>query len=279
MLLRVQHQLLYSYSEPVMLDPHVLYLHPLSTPFLRVKHFDLQIIPKPTFLIKNLDAENNIQFVTYYQQATSSLAIMMEAEVENTQENPFDFIVYPFDSQQIPFDYPDQVKSLLQPYLIKDNITPLVQEFAQQVLSKAKANTLSFLLQLNQTIFQNFAYEVRDEGIAQSPETTLQLRKGSCRDFVVLYMAVCRTFGLAARLVSGYSYSNADEPQYLHAWAEVYLPGAGWRGYDPTQNCMAADSHIPLAASASLDNITPVRGVYRGLAQSSLLTLVKISQC
>lgn len=279
MLLRVQHQLLYSYSEPVMLDPHVLYLHPLSTPFLRVKHFDLQIIPKPTFLIKNLDAENNIQFVTYYQQATSSLAIMMEAEVENTQENPFDFIVYPFDSQQIPFDYPDQVKSLLQPYLIKDNITPLVQEFAQQVLLKAKANTLSFLLQLNQTIFQNFAYEVRDEGIAQSPETTLQLRKGSCRDFVVLYMAVCRTFGLAARLVSGYSYSNADEPQYLHAWAEVYLPGAGWRGYDPTQNCMAADSHIPLAASASLDNITPVRGVYRGLAQSSLLTLVKISQC
>lgn len=279
MLLRVQHQLLYSYSEPVMLDPHVLYLHPLSTPFLRVKHFDLQIIPKPTFLIKNLDAENNIQFVTYYQQATSSLAIMMEAEVENTQENPFDFIVYPFDSQQIPFDYPDQVKSLLQPYLIKDNITTLVQEFAQQVLSKAKANTLSFLLQLNQTIFQNFAYEVRDEGIAQSPETTLQLRKGSCRDFVVLYMAVCRTFGLAARLVSGYSYSNADEPQYLHAWAEVYLPGAGWRGYDPTQNCMAADSHIPLAASASLDNITPVRGVYRGLAQSSLLTLVKISQC
>lgn len=279
MLLRVQHQLLYSYSEPVMLDPHVLYLHPLSTPFLRVKHFDLQIIPKPTFLIKNLDAENNIQFVTYYQQATSSLAIMMEAEVENTQENPFDFIVYPFDSQQIPFDYPDQVKSLLQPYLIKDNITPLVQEFAQQVLLKAKANTLSFLLQLNQTIFQNFAYEVRDEGIAQSPETTLQLRKGSCRDFVVLYMAVCRTFGLAARLVSGYSYSNADEPQYLHAWAEVYLPGAGWRGYDPTQNCMATDSHIPLAASASLDNITPVRGVYRGLAQSSLLTLVKISQC
>lgn len=279
MLLRVQHQLLYSYSQPITLDPHVLYLHPLATPFLRVKRFDLQITPKPTFLVRNLDAENNIQFVTYYQQSTSSLAIMMETEVENTQENPFNFIVYPFDSQQIPFTYPDQVKLLLQPYLVSNDVEPSVQEFAQQVVSKANWNTLAFLLQLNKAIFENFAYEVRDEGMAQSPERTLQLRKGSCRDFVVLYMAVCRMFGIATRLVSGYSYSSADEPQYLHAWAEVYLPGAGWRGYDPTQNCMVADSHIPLAASASLDNITPVRGVYRGHAQSSLLTLVKISKC
>ena len=102
MLLRVQHQILYAYSEPVTLDPHVLYLYPRTSPFVEVTQFELLIEPQPSLLVRNLDAEGNTQYITYYQGLTTNLSISMVVTVRNTLTNPFEFILYPFSAQNLP---------------------------------------------------------------------------------------------------------------------------------------------------------------------------------
>ena len=138
-------------------------------------------------------------------------------------------------------------------------------------------------MQINEFIFKNFAYEIREEGAPNTPEVTLLSRKGSCRDYAVLFSALCRAMGLATRFVSGY-YTGAapvdlpNQTHHLHAWVEVFLPGGGWRGYDPTQHEVVSGNHIPLAASCLPEEITPVYGTYRGAATSILTTNVFIER-
>lgn len=274
--LRIHHQLLYQYSSAVKLDPHVLYLHPQPRPYLHVSRYNLLIEPTPTRLVQNMDVEGNVQHIVYYQQPTEQLIISAEIEITNSSGNPFNFLLYPFETLRLPIKYSETVRKLLQPYLVLEGVTTLVDQMARQLAAQVNWETMRFFTHLNAFICNNFAYEVRDEGSHLPPEHTLISRKGSCRDYVALYMAVCRTLGVAARFVSGYYYGQPDAPQYLHAWAEVYLPGAGWRGFDPTQNCMAGENHIPLASSSIPERVTPVWGTYRGSAKAHLLTQVSI---
>jgi transglutaminase-like putative cysteine protease len=169
-------------------------------------------------------------------------------------------------------------------YLRKQNVTTLIDQVARSVAASAGWNTSQFLVGLNEYIFKNFAYEVREEGMPFEPEKTLLEQRGSCRDFAVFFVACCQTLGLAARFVSGYQYLSPDklidptQPQDLHAWAEVYLPGGGWRGFDPTQNASVTDSYIPLAASAFPQNVSPITGTFAGNAGFSFNAGVQITQ-
>lgn len=277
MKLRVSHELRYDYSAAVSLEPHTLYLYPRIYPHQRLLDYQLHIDPLPNKLVMNVDSEGNVQQLVYINNQTDSLVVRAEMEVESNLYNAYDFVLFPFETQRIPFNYSDVDRKLLEPYLERSAVTTLIEQYARQIASEAKWQTVPFLSHLCTTIRNNFVYQTRDVGPATSAEVTLINRTGSCRDYAVLYIAACRSIGLAARFVSGYLYGNPQQEHELHAWAEVYLPGAGWRGFDPTEGSVVINHHVSLAASFFHDRLAPVAGIFRGTARSSLTATVAIT--
>ncbi|MGV3558996.1 transglutaminase family protein [Larkinella arboricola] len=277
MKLRVRHELRYNYSAMVSLEPHTLYLYPRIYPHQRLLDYQLSIDPVPGKQVLNVDSEGNVQQLVYINAQTDSLVIRADMEVESDLYNAYDFVLFPFETQRIPFNYTDADRKLLEPYLERSAVTTLIEQYARQIASEAKWQTVPFLSHLCTTIRNNFVYETRREGAATSAEMTLINRKGSCRDYAVLYIAACRSIGLAARFVSGYLYGNPQQEHELHAWAEVYLPGAGWRGFDPTEGSVVINHHVSLAASFFHDRLAPVAGIFRGTARSTMTATVSIT--
>ncbi|MGA0555455.1 transglutaminase family protein [Larkinella sp. VNQ87] len=277
MKLRVTHELRYDYSAAVALEPHTLYLYPRIYPHQRLADYQLLIDPLPGKLVMNVDIEGNVQQLIYFSNLTDSLVVRADMEVESDLYNAYDFVLFPFETQRIPFQYSDADRKLLEPYLERSGVTTLVEQYARQIASEAKWQTVPFLSHLCTTIRNNFAYETRDLGPATSAEMTLISRNGSCRDYAVLYIAACRSIGLAARFVSGYLYGNPQQEHELHAWAEVYLPGAGWRGFDPTEGSVVINHHVSLAASFFHDRLPPLSGIFRGQARSNMTARVSIT--
>jgi transglutaminase-like putative cysteine protease len=151
----------------------------------------------------------------------------------------------------------------LQPYLCPYTINPdpVAVQLAQEISLEVEGNTLSFLSNLNQHIYLNCQYTTRHKGDAWAPAITWNRKEGSCRDLAVLFMDVCRAVGIATRFVSGYQEGDPDTEDYhLHGWVEAYIPGGGWRGYDPTHGLAVADRHISLVASAFPRYTIPVSG-------------------
>jgi transglutaminase-like putative cysteine protease len=274
----IEHELDYQYSNAVFLEPHYLYLHPKRSSLLTLLSYEIEVSPQPSTIAKNLDSFDNIQYILFFKDTTSSLNIKVKSLVETTAFNPLSFLYHPFESSNLPIKYSADLEKVLSPYLVKEGITTLIDETARQIAASVNWNTTAFLTALNAYINQ-FAYEIREEGLPHTPETTLLSRKGSCRDYSVLYMAMCRALGVAARFVSGYYYIDSENPdriQYLHAWVEVYLSGGGWRGFDPTQNCLVSGNHIPVGTSAIPQMVTPISGTFRGSAVSIFEAKVKI---
>ncbi len=199
-------------------------------------------------------------------------------EIISQEVNPFHFIYFPFGTEMLPFKYPDKELILLQPYLTDEGVTTLIDQFARQLAAEVGWKTTDFLTRISAHIRDNFVYEKRLEGVANSPETTLVSRRGTCRDYAVLMIAACKALGLAARFVSGYCYGSELQAHELHAWVEVYLPGAGWRGFDPTEGRIVDFHYIALASSAQAELINPILGGFRGTAVSSLNAFVTIQQ-
>ncbi len=275
MYISVWHQLRYQYDQPVVLNPHTMYLYPRTYPYQRLQRYDLQIDPVPSKVVRNVDVEGNVQQIIYFAGPTDHLTITAETEVDSEPFNSLDFVLFPFDTQQVPFNYAPNVKSLLMPYLVRDGVTVAVDTWARQIATGVAWQTVPFLLALSDAIRQ-FMYVVREEGAPLLPEQTLLGRSGSCRDYTTLYMAACRSLGLAARFVSGYLFGSMQQEHQLHAWAEVYLPGAGWRGFDPTENTVVVNNHVFLASSARAELTAPVSGTFTGKANSTLDADVRI---
>lgn len=283
MIAKIKHLLSYRYSTAINLEPHILYLHPRKSSLLTIHSCTLDVNPKPIQISKNLDPEGNIQNILFFINPTNFLKIEMNTVVETTEFNPFDFVYFPFESKSLPLNYTHSYQKTLSPYLGLEGVSTIVDQAARQIASQAKWNTSAFLSDLNEFIYSQFTYEIREEGAPNSAEYTLVNRRGSCRDYAVLFSAMCRALGLAARFVSGYYVGVApvdvpNQTHHLHAWVEVYLPGGGWHGYDPTQHEVVAGNHIPLAASCSPEEINPVFGSYRGSATSELITEVIIDR-
>lgn len=274
--IHVIHQMRYEYSAPITLGPHTLCLYPRPGAALRMVQFEMNIEPTPTKLIRNLDAEGNVQHLAFFEGKTERLFIHAESEVSTHLDNPFDFWLYPFETQTFPFTYPKTLLRILRPYLTHGDVTPEVMAFARAAAEEVDWQTMPFLTRLNEVIRTGFAYEIREQGKPFSPKQLLLTRRGSCRDYTVLYLAACRALGLAARFVSGYRLGTPAENRHLHAWAEVYLPGGGWRGFDPTQNCLADHTYVPLAASARPELVTPSKGTFSGRARGTLHTKLQI---
>ena len=182
--------------------------------------------------------------------------------METKQSNPFDYLLESW-AFSLPLDYPSSLLAQLHPYLQGGGalLEPEAWTLAQDLLLEVHHNTVAFLSALTQHLYQNCQYLTREQGDPWPAGVTWRRRQGSCRDLVVLWMEACRAVGLAARFVSGYEEGVPDQDErHLHAWAEVYLPGAGWRGYDPTHGLAVSDRHVALAASAYPSYTAPVVG-------------------
>ncbi len=275
----IHHTTTYQYGEAVRLQPHVIRLRPRSDGSQWLHKFDLTIAPTPLQVSSVVDLDGNaIVKVWFAPEPTRSLAIQAVSLVETIRTNPFDYLLEGWVTQ-LPIDYPAGLFTQLQPYLTGQHpslagvIDPLVMQLAQDVWLMADGNPVMCLSHLNQQIYQQCGYQVRETGEPLPPGITWRQKAGSCRDFAVLFMEVCRALGLATRFVSGYQDGDPDNPErHLHAWAEVYLPGGGWRGYDPTQGLAVSDRHIALVASAFSQYAAPVTGAFNPAGISSDMT-------
>lgn len=272
---QIAHTTTYTYSQPVTLEPHLIRLRPRSDSWQTLQQLILDVSPVPIGKSDIIDLDGNeLIKVWFAPHSTDILQIQMRSHVETHCTNPFNYLLEPW-ATKLPIDYPSALRSQLQPYLggylSVAGIDPQAVQLAQEIHHTIAGDTVAFLSELNQRLYQNCKYTLRETGEALPPGITWTQKSGSCRDVAVLYMEVCRAIGLAARFVSGYQKGDPHKlERHLHAWAEVYLPGAGWRGYDPTNGVAVADSHIALVASPTAKSAAPVTGRVRGNARSQL---------
>ncbi|MCB0549014.1 MAG: transglutaminase family protein [Phaeodactylibacter sp.] len=271
----IYHRLLYQYEAPVLLGPQRLNLWPRLSLHQRLIGHQLKISPEPSGLYSELDAEGNPSHWAYFNGPADQLEIVLEMTVDCPPFDPHYFIIYPFEAAQLPFTYSGLLEQLLEIYKGPPFFEPAITEWASNLLSEAAGQTVAFLTLLCQRIHEGFTYTLREEGPPHDPLDTFLNRRGSCRDLSTLMVAACQSVGLAARFVSGYAWTDREDAKNeLHAWVEVYLPGAGWRGFDPTQGSAVSRRHVAVAASAYPERTAPVLGSYIGSAASTLKTEV-----
>ncbi len=264
MLLRIDHNTTYSYEKEVVLAPHIIRLYPKTDCTQKTRFFSLQTDPEETGRSINSDLDGNTTVTLWFSGKYERLTMQTQCVVETLRGNPFDFIISDVKFLNLPMKYPDMLRPTLAPYLVVDPQTCReVSELRESVLAETDAKTLDFLLALCERIRRGFTYLIRENGDPWPVERTLEEKKGSCRDLVALFISVCRSTGLACRHVSGYTFNeDQDFAHNLHAWAEVYVPGGGWRGYDPSAGLAVANHHVTLATGAEHELISPVSGSF-----------------
>ncbi|MEX1317753.1 MAG: transglutaminase family protein [Synechococcaceae cyanobacterium] len=274
MLFHVRHALRYGYERPVFLEPTTLRLTPRSDPAQRLLHHDIQVTPEPSGSSRVLEPDGGEAVVLWFDALQEALTVEVDMVVHTHRENPFDWIITHPPAQRLPATYPPGEALSLEPCL--QGVTPIaepVRQWAAQLAAAVDGSTTDFLIHLADTIHHGFHHIGRPDGEPMPAVDTLRSRSGACRDTAMLYVQACRSLGLAARFVSGYSMHHPEEvsEHELHAWAEVYLPGGGWRGYDPSLGLAVADGHVVLAAAPDHLQAAPVSGRYRGTGVGSAM--------
>ena len=284
MLLSIRHHLRYAYDRPVFLEPMTLRLTPKQdcSQQLLVHSLRLDAAPAGSSAIQAADGSGAL--VCWFLEERDQLEITMEARVRTLRPNPFDWIITFAAAQRLPARYPAAEAAALAAYLDRPlGIGPgagdgpgagSVAAWAAGLAVAVEHDTAAFLIELADRIHHDFQHVGRFEGEPMAPEQTLAGRSGACRDTAMLFVAACRSQGLAARFVSGYSIHHPPEvtEHELHAWAEVYLSGAGWRGYDPSLGLAVADGHLVLATALDHRLAAAVTGTYRGTGVTSTMT-------
>lgn len=278
---KIVHRTYYNFSQPVSLGPHTLMLRPREDHELRIESFELTLSPTAT-LLWHRDVEGNSVANANFSQTTQQLSIESIAFIQQYNEQPLNFLVEDY-AISYPFNYQPADINILSPYrILPAKPTQLnVTEWLKQVWQEGEAiQTYTLLNRLCSHIFNSMTYNIREEPGVQSAEQTLSQSSGSCRDFALLFMQAVRCLGLAVRFVSGYLHvlPTPIPSGSTHAWAEVYLPGAGWKGFDPTSGIIAGQDHIAVAVAASPELVPPVAGSFRGAAESQLEVGVWVTQ-
>jgi transglutaminase-like putative cysteine protease len=264
--LDISHITEYLFSEPVSLLPHRLLLRPRESHNVRIESSALDIFPGHTLQWKRDVLDNSVALVGF-SESSDRLRIASNVVIQHYEDNPFDFLV---DDYAVihPFDYALAEQPDLAPF--RQAVYPSDRETVQRWLGglglRQPMETFTLLDRLNREIAGRLSYEMREEPGVQPPALTLARNSGSCRDFAALFMEACRHLGLASRFVSGYLYTWAPDASNAstHAWAEVYLPGAGWRGFDPTGGEVTGNRHIATAVARHPEAVPPVAGSYLG---------------
>jgi len=264
----------YRYDRPVSLGPQVIRLRPAPHCRTRILSYSLRVEPTDHFENWQQDPFSNYLGRLVFQEKTREFKVTVDLVAEMSVLNPFDYFLEE-DAQQFPFTYAPELHEELLPYLAKSpslDHAPKFKAFVESIPLEKKG-TNDFMVSLNQRLQQEISYLIRMEPGVQTPEVTLTNGSGSCRDTGWLMVQTCRHLGLAARFVSGYliqlkpDVKSLDGPSGaevdftdLHAWCEVYLPGAGWIGFDPTSGLLAGEGHIPLACTPEPSSAAPISG-------------------
>lgn len=265
----IRHRTTYTFDSPVFLEPHTLRLRPRSGPDQSVEAFDLSFNPQPAGLSEGLDFEGNHFEIAWFDGTTESLMVELALTIHTALANPFDYLLLPAGLDPLPWALTEPAA---QPYLRRpvsppdDPVAALARDLADQT-----GSVVPFLTALNHSLHRIIAIDLREDGDPFEPAHTLAIQHGSCRDLAVLFVDACRVVGVPARFVSGYQQGDPEQDRrYLHAWPEAWVPGAGWRGYDPTLGLVVADAHVAVAAAASSADAAPISGSFRGSARSTM---------
>jgi transglutaminase-like putative cysteine protease len=270
----ISHTTVYSYSKEVFLEPHIIRLYPRSDPAQKLLLHEIKISPDPAGMSMGVDIWGNSFAQLWFNDLHQQMKIFSQCQVETLRHNPFDYFL-PHQSQNIPVNLDQSEKSdlmscLIRQYPLTDKAEDPVRDLALLLISKSNGLSTIFLNELNVWIFKNVQLKERNEPGILTPVSMMNQRVGSCRDLAVLFIETCREAGIPARFVSGYQEGDSDIPEAdLHAWVDVYLPGIGWRGYDPSHCLVVADRHIILSAAPDFAHTMPVSGTYRGTGASS----------
>jgi transglutaminase-like putative cysteine protease len=261
----IDHLTQFTYSGPVFIEPMVVRLRPRFDLDQTLLDFSMTVDPQPLGLTESNDLEGNCTVLLWFTDLQERLAIRTRSVVETREKNPFDFLISDTRATRLPVVYPEAQRTLLAPFLRREGSSPSVQGLVEEIRGRTQGQTIPFLTQLNEEIHRRVKPVLRKEGEPLSSEAVLSRGEAACRDLAVLFMECCRTVGIASRFVSGYREVGDDIPDtHLHAWAEVYLPGAGWRGFDPTLGLATCGHHVALASGADPVHAAPTAGTYRG---------------
>lgn len=278
---KIIHRTYYNYSANVMLGAHNLLLRPREDYELRIESFTLKTTPKSNVLWHR-DVEGNSVAIASFDLPTHQLLIESEVIIQQFNEDPLDFLVSDY-AISYPFSYREDEQILLSPYmeLPEQETINAVHEWISNFWKPDETiQTYTLLQRIAEYIYQTLLYKVREEPGVQSATQTLSYGTGSCRDFALLFMEAVRCLGLASRFVSGYLYAPLmSEIGSTHAWAEVYLPGAGWKGFDPTIGKIVGSDHIAVAVARLAEAVPPIAGSFVGTADSTMDVGVWVSQC
>lgn len=270
-LVGIKHTTLYEYDRRVSMAPHSMRLRPAPHCRTPIVSYSLNIEPKKHFLNWLQDPFSNYVGRAVFPEPTSTLRVSVDLVADLTPYNPFDFFVEEY-AEYYPFTYPDNLHAQLAPFLVKKKGGERFEALLAGI-PREKTAIVNYLVDINRLVYETLKYTIRLEPGVQAPEETLDIGWGSCRDFAWLMVQLCRHLGLAARFVSGYlvqltadqkSLDGPSGPEAdftdLHAWVEVYVPGAGWLGLDPTSGLFAAEGHIPLSCTPEPTDSAPITG-------------------
>jgi len=281
--LAISHLTEYSYAAPVTLGPHQLLLRPREGHDVRIESSKLDI--SPTAQVKwHRDVFDNSVAVASFSDPTDRLTIASEVLIEHYEEAPLDFLVADY-AVNYPFLYSPEERVELLPY--EQPAYPNDQDALRDWVSgfgfaQGGIETYALLDKMNRAVVDHFTYVKREEPGVQLPSRTLAEQNGSCRDYAALFIEACRYLGLASRFVSGYLHAPATEAgnASTHAWAEVYLPGPGWKGFDPTIGEVTGARHIAVAVARHPESVPPVAGTFTSPTQlaPTLVVDVRVSR-
>ncbi len=270
---KILHRTYYNFSGAVRLEPHALRLRPREGHELRVESSTLEISP-PANLRWYRDVEDNSVAIASFDTPASQLVIESEVVIQQYNLAPLDFLVADY-ATNYPFAYAAEDWAVLSPYtnVAAHATNDLLDEWiANSWQSGEQLQTYALLQRLAVHIQQTLSYQLREEPGVQTVAETLSRGRGSCRDFANLFMEAARRLGLASRFVSGYLHAPPSTFNFgaTHAWAEVFLPGAGWKGFDPTIGEIVGTNHIAVAVARLPESVPPIAGSFVGLPGASL---------
>jgi transglutaminase-like putative cysteine protease len=261
----VRHKTEYRYSAPVNFSPHIVRLTPRAEDARLLEH-DLIVSPAPAHREDITDAFGNAVTRLTFEDASDHLRIESRFALETHPVTP------PAESTLPPLPW-SQAADAAPYYFSAGPEHETVRAFAGALASEHGGDALAFLEHLNRTLYTRIDRKIREEGAAQSAAHTLEIGRGACRDLAVLFIAACRSLGIPARFVSGYQaqIELADGRRHLHAWPEAFLPGLGWRGFDPTHGIMVSEGHVAICAGPEQAHTMPVEGGFYGNGITSTL--------
>ena len=278
---KILHRTYYTFSADVRLEEHTLRLRPRESHELRIESSSLEITPAATLRWQR-DVEDNSVAIASFTAFASQLLIESEVVIQQYNENPLDFFVADY-ATHYPFTYTPEDRVVLSPYMLSAERTSsgMLSDWVANIWRMGEPIQTYVLLQrLCTRIHQTLSYQLREEPGVQTAADTLSRGTGSCRDFANLFMEAARHLGLAARFVSGYLQVPPSTVSYgaTHAWAEVYLPGVGWKGFDPTIGEIAGANHIAVAVARLPESVPPVGGSFVGPPGASLSVGVWVTE-